>query len=442
MTRTRFTRAALTAAGLSVLFLVVYSGCNVLTSLRSDVGTIAFAWERHTPFVPLMIVPYMSIDLFFVLAPFLSTSDGERQRLAARIVMAILVAGLFFLVFPLRFAFERPVAPGALGALFDWFRAMDLPFNLAPSLHIALRTILAELYHRHTRGALRVAAHVWFFLIGLSTLLVWQHHLVDVVTGFILGGFCLIAFREPDADAPCSRVPNPRIALYYAAAAALSLLLGWLLRPWGVLTLWPVLSFGTMAAAYLRLGSAVLEKRDGRLTPGSRLAFAPVLFGQRVSLRYYRRQCRPWDVVAPGVWIGRVLNDSEAADAVSRGITAVLDLTGEFDEARPFIAVRYRNIPVLDLTAPTPGQLQAMAEFIEAESVRGTVYVHCKIGYSRSAAALGAWLLLSGRAQTAGEVIALLRGVRPSIVVRPEVERALAEFAAGKARGGNVMLAS
>ena len=442
MTRSRFVRAALTAAALSVLFLVVYSGCNMLTSLRSDVGTIAFAWERHTPFVPLMIAPYMSIDLFFVLAPFLCTSDGERRRLAGRVVMAILVAGLFFLVFPLRFAFERPVASGALGALFDWFRAMDLPFNLAPSLHIALRTILAELYHRHTRGALRVALHGWFFLIGLSTLLVWQHHIVDVVTGFILGGFCLIAFRETEADAPRALVPNPRIALYYVVAAALTLLLGWLLRPWGVLALWPMLSFGTLAAAYLRLGSSVFEKRDGRLSLATRFAFAPVLFGQRVSLRHYSRQCRPWDVVAPGVWIGRVLSDTEAAHAVSRGVTAVLDLTGEFDEARPFITARYRNMPVLDLTAPSPGPLRAMAEFIEAESARGTVYVHCKIGYSRSAAAIGAWLLHFGRAQTADEAIAHLRRVRPTIVIRPEMQRALSEFAAGKARCGSVMLAS
>ncbi len=62
---------------------------------------------------------------------------------------------------------------------------------------------------------------------------------------------------------------------------------------------------------------------------------APVLLGQQLSLLYYRRQCRPWDEAAPGVLIGRQLTDAEAAEAIRTGVTAVLDLTGEFSEAAP-----------------------------------------------------------------------------------------------------------
>ena len=94
-------------------------------------------------------------------------------------------------MFPLRFAFERPPADGWLGALFDWFRTLDRPFNLLPSLHIALCTILAEFYRRHTRGFLRRASNVWFVLIGLSAVLTYQHHILDVVGGFALGAYCL-----------------------------------------------------------------------------------------------------------------------------------------------------------------------------------------------------------------------------------------------------------
>jgi len=38
---------------------------------RANVPTLFFEWESAIPFVPLMIAPYMSIDLFFVGAPFL-----------------------------------------------------------------------------------------------------------------------------------------------------------------------------------------------------------------------------------------------------------------------------------------------------------------------------------------------------------------------------------
>src|SRR4051812_6829820 len=162
----KFLKPARTSALLSILFLVVYGSCNWLSSIRSDVSMFYFEWERHIPFVPWMIVPYMSIDLFFIAAPFLCTDNAELKILSRRIMFVILAAGAFFLLFPLRFAFVRPPVTGWSAPIFEAFRGMDKPFNLAPSLHIALRTILAAIYVRHTRGLLRFAVHIWFVLIG------------------------------------------------------------------------------------------------------------------------------------------------------------------------------------------------------------------------------------------------------------------------------------
>jgi 1-acyl-sn-glycerol-3-phosphate acyltransferase len=137
------------------------------------------------------------------------------------------------------------------------------------------------------------------------------------------------------------------------------------------------------------------------------------------------------------VWIGRRLDDREAAQAVARGVTAVLDVSAELSEPRAFTRVAYKNIQVVDLTAPTPAQLDDAVRFITAHAGEGIVYVHCKIGYSRSAAAVGAYLLAAGLARTTREAIAMLRVARPSIVVRPEAIAALRQFEArprGRAR--------
>jgi protein-tyrosine phosphatase len=415
------------SAGLSVLFLVVYGWCNWLTAQRHDVGTLYFEWERFIPFVPLMIVPYMSIDLFFVAAPFLCRSERELATLSKRILAAIAVAGICFLLFPLRFAFERPLASGWLGAVFDWFRAMDQPHNLLPSLHIAFRTILAQHYARHTRGLLRSASNVWFVLVGLSTLLTYQHHLMDVVAGFALGVCCIYFIRESALHLPVNA--NRRVGLYYAVAALIvACLIVWF-WPWGALLLWPALALAIVASAYFGLGPLVFHKAEGRMHWSAGLVLAACLIGQQLSLLYYRRQCRPWDKVEPEVWIGRILSDYEATEAVRLGVTAVLDLTAEFSEPKAFRALVYRNIPILDLTAPSLDQLREMATFIGDQSRRGIVYVHCKIGYSRTAGAAAAYLLQTGKASGVNEAIAMLRQVRPSIVVRPEVVAALSEFA-------------
>jgi membrane-associated phospholipid phosphatase len=189
-------KALAVSAGLSISFLIVYGGCNWITSHRTSVGTFYFDWERAIPFVPFFILPYMSIDLFFVGAPFLCRSDLELSTFAKRIATAIFVAGMCFLIWPLRFAFPRPHADGALGALFDWFRGMDAPYNLLPSLHAALMLILADVYFRHTRGLVRFAVAVWFALIALSPVLTYQHHLIDIFGGFVLAVVCFAVFRD------------------------------------------------------------------------------------------------------------------------------------------------------------------------------------------------------------------------------------------------------
>jgi membrane-associated phospholipid phosphatase/predicted protein tyrosine phosphatase len=412
--------------GLSALFLIVYGWCNWFTAHRSNVPTLFFEWERSIPFVPLMIAPYMSIDLFFVAAPFLCRDNRELATFSKRIAAAILIGGVCFLLFPLRFAFERPHAGGWLGALFDWFRGMDQPYNLLPSLHIALRTILAEIYARHTRGVWRYVSNVWFVLIGLSAVLTYQHHVMDVAAGFALGAYCLYFFRESAPRLPV--MVNRRVGAYYSIGTVVILGLAILWWPWGAFLLWPAISLGIAAAAYLGVGPGIFRKENGQLPWPSWWAFGPVLLGHKLSRLYYQRQCRAWDELTPGVWIGRTLNPREAAAAVQKGVTAVLDLTAEFSEPAPFREATYLNIPVLDLTAPTTEQLQEMAAFIARESVKGIVYVHCKIGYSRTAAAAGAFLIRAGIVTEVSEAIDLLRRVRPTIIIRPEVIRALRDF--------------
>lgn len=415
------------SVGLSGLFLILYPLCNWMAARHPHVPTLFFEWERGIPFVPIMIAPYMSIDLLFVAAPFLCQSKQELGTLSKRIIAALFVAGLCFLLFPFRFAFDRPHAAGWLGAIFDWFQGMDRPFNLLPSLHIAFCTILGDFYARRTRGPLRWASNLWFVLIALSAVLTYQHHLMDVVGGFALGAYCLYFF--PDRAAARMRGgENRRVASYYLVGGLASSALVVFWWPWGAFLLWPTIAFAIMAAAYFGIGSQVFRKEGGRVPWATWWALGPVLLGQHLSRFYYRWQCAAMNKLTPQVWIGGVLSPSEARVAASAGLTSVLDLTAEFSEPQPLRQLAYKNIPILDLTAPTPDQLEEILRFIEQESARGIIYVHCKIGYSRTAAVAAAWLLRSGVAATLSQAIEAVRRVRPCVVMRPEVLTALHEF--------------
>ena len=98
-------KACTVSAELSVLFLVVYSGCNWITGQRSHVGSFYFQWERGIPFVPFMILPYMSIDLFFAGSFFLCRNTSELRTHAARIVHRDLQEGA-----------RRPPDPGVVAS--------------------------------------------------------------------------------------------------------------------------------------------------------------------------------------------------------------------------------------------------------------------------------------------------------------------------------------
>lgn len=227
-------------------------------------------------------------------------------------------------------------------------------------------------------------------------------------------------------------IPNPRVAACYGAGAALAGLLAAAHWPWTAPALWPCLSLALLTAGYLGAGPAIYGKHSRGVPLWTRILMAPALLGQHLSLRYYRSRSRLWDEALPGVLMGRTPTPAEA-DLLRRQarVTAVLDLTAEFTEPAALRGVTHLNLPMLDLTRPTPRQMEAGVDFIRRQRAAGAVvYVHCKVGYSRTAAVVGAYLMATGRCRTADDAAALLRAARPGIVIRPEAMAALREYEA------------
>ena len=415
--------AAWTVALTGLLFIVAYNLCNRLTGLRSDVGVWAFSWERYCPVIPALIVPYWSEDLLFVIAPFLCRTREELTVHRKRIIFCILAGCIGFLLIPLRFAFPRPHVEGVFAPMFAALYTFDLPHNLFPSLHIALRTLLASMFLRVARGPWRWLTHVWLSLVAISTLVTWQHHIVDVLGGFWVGFIALHLYRFDET--PETRASNRTIAIGYAVLALACSQITRISWPWTFIFVWPAFAFGVGAFGYGGFGAGIYRKRDGRLKWPVKLLLGPLLFIQWLSWIYYRGKSARWSEVTSQVWIGALPTPEIAREAIAAGVTAVLDLTVEFSEAGPFLKTRYHHLPTLDLTAPNCSQLADAVRFIEHESARGIVFVHCKAGYSRSAGAVGAWLLETGRARTVEEVVAQLEAARPGIIIRPEIRDAL-----------------
>ncbi|MBL8322803.1 MAG: inositol phosphorylceramide synthase, partial [Acinetobacter sp.] len=165
---------------LAPLFFLSYGFANQYAAGLAEVPVMVFGWEKHIPLWPWTIVPYWSIDLFYGLSLLLCWNKFELRQHVLRLLTAQLISISCFLLFPLKFSFERPELQGFFGLWFDVLMGFDKPFNQAPSLHIVLLIILWDFYRRHASGRWKLVADIWAFLIGLSVLTTWQHHFIDI----------------------------------------------------------------------------------------------------------------------------------------------------------------------------------------------------------------------------------------------------------------------
>ena len=408
-------RALAWLAFLGPFFFATYGLATYLSSQRASVGAIVFDWERHIPFLGWTIVPYWTIDALYAISLFVCANRRELDTHARRLLTAQLAAVACFVAFPLRFTFERPPVGGSVGWLFDVLGRFDQPYNQAPSLHVALLVILWTLYAGKLDGAWRWALHAWFAAIAVSVLTTYQHHFIDVPTGALLGFACLWAWpmRAPPLRWVITRDPRRRtLALRYAAGALACASVAVTARGGALWLLWPALSLALVALAYFALGVAVFQKHEGRLSGAATALLLPYLVGAWLNARSRTGRLRTSNTVADGVRIGPL---PSRASLRRDGIRSVVDLAAELPvDARE---ARYAAFPVLDLVAADGETLTAAAHAIERARAHGPVLVCCVLGVSRSASAVAAWLVATGRAPDAARAIALVRRARPSIVL-------------------------
>jgi len=512
---------------LGPFFFLSYGLANNYTAGRDDIGSLVFGWEQHMPLWPWTIIPYWSIDLLYGLSFLLPRTRQEMDRHALALLTAQLISVGCFLLWPLRFTFERPGLDGVFGWLFDVLMGFDKPYNQAPSLHIALLVIIWTMFARHIhRQPWRWVMHGWMGLIGISVLTTWQHHFIDLPAGALAGFVCVWLWpREGLLPLQGARLAHAakrwRLAAWYGLGACLCAVLAGKLGGAWLWLAWPAVSLFMVALNYGVLGAGGFQKgSDGRLSNAACWLLAPYLVAAWINSRFWTWRHPQPDEVCDGVFLGRIPGRSEGAPfagivdlcaelpflacttaiagkpaptgiatgskacagpagaglptptgiatgakvyaaPAAEGLPAPTEIaTGAKVRAAPageglpaakgmataskvcavpvgagLPAMRpaqsaYRSLPTLDLIAADAKLLQQAADAIEHLRTQGPLLVCCALGYSRSASAVAAWLLLSGRCSDAAQAEALIRQARPGIVLHPAHHQVLQQLGA------------
>lgn len=182
-------------AGLA--FFAVYPSLNWITSLRPHRFHLYTQTELAAPFVPQFIWAYLSMYVLFLMPLFLLPA-ARMATLGKQLVAGTLLSGLLFLLLPADLGFTRtiPTDP-AYAQIYATLFSVDRPHNLVPSLHVVFSTAIilacADVASPQTRGLL----YAWLVIITSSTVLVHQHHLLDVAAAIFLVLVLRKSYRVP-----------------------------------------------------------------------------------------------------------------------------------------------------------------------------------------------------------------------------------------------------
>ncbi|CAA6821559.1 MAG: Ser/Thr and Tyr protein phosphatase (dual specificity) [uncultured Sulfurovum sp.] len=397
---------------LGIMFFLLYGSANHFAYLTAPHPVMVFDWEQHIPFIEASIVPYMASDLMFVLAFLLLYTRLELRILALRVFAIVTVSVICFVLFPLQFSFEKPEIE-QFTFLFTLLEA-DLPFNQAPSLHVSFAIVLYfSMREKIGSSWLKGLLALWFMLIIVSTLLVYQHHFIDVPTGALVGFLAVYFINKKKENRVLKAFMTPRslkMALYYLVGSIVFVLLAFNISAF---FLYVALSLFLVSVVYAFglhgwLMSSALPEYFLKY-----VIFAPYILANGLSWLYYKRKIPLMTDVKENVYFGRLYDAEEEKILKEKNIKNIINLATEHFLVKVSREPRVYNLAFLDQTIPNPELLHQAVLLIE-EHKKEAVYVHCALGLSRSVLVISAWLLYLGHSRD--EVEEMMKKIRPEYV--------------------------
>ncbi|EPJ46113.1 MAG: hypothetical protein OFPII_22760 [Osedax symbiont Rs1] len=374
-------------------FTSCYLYANFAASLL-ELPSLLFVVDSYQVLLKWMIIPYASSLLCYCAFFLLFKKIVDLRRLLAKLSWAVLIASSVFLLYPLKFSQPFPQLDGLLFTqAFSLLHGIDQPYNQAPSLHVIFAVIFYSEIVKLTRNTtLRAISRAWFALIIVSTWFTLQHHSIDIISGLAVGVTINLLIKHSAHYA----------SSLYLMAGGLSMLAMHFLAdkcyPAMVMMAYLATSLLATSLVYSFNEPRWLGKRSGRLSIYRGLLFAPYLLGYQLTWwlnnRYFPNSQRLTKVTEQ-LWLGPKLKP--ALVTLLPAEVSVFDLTAELNEQPSLLTGQYQNFPLLDLQAPSAGQLASIMSSLLAQlksqaQVDGTplasrstpvVYLHCAMGYSR-----------------------------------------------------------
>lgn len=172
-------------------FLFLWTVSHELSNMREVRYPLYFDWETGIQFREWALPLYFSLDIAVILFPFMFRSWREAFAPVGTLLIQTAIAAIFFMLVPIEPGYETT---GAWGTYF--YEPLGLEnfsrWNHAPSLHVAYAFTIAFVIGKHYGHCIFLLGLIWAIAVSISTMLVHEHYLVCILSGFALFVFTII----------------------------------------------------------------------------------------------------------------------------------------------------------------------------------------------------------------------------------------------------------
>ena len=197
---TRFKHLGMALSVFYLLYnLTTFYSISLYKLYPAKIHSLATPFDDVIPFIPVMIIPYSWSLILFVASFFLVRTAAQLSILTRRLILTTVFACFIFYCYPARFSFHRLIPDDWTQYGYQFLQLVDRPFNQLPSLHVSYAILLGvslrdviESKKIWVLSAYRLLLISICTLIIVSTVLTYQHHLLDVLGGAVLAGVVLI----------------------------------------------------------------------------------------------------------------------------------------------------------------------------------------------------------------------------------------------------------
>lgn len=141
-------------------------------------------FDAYVPLVPYFIIPYLALFPYMLATVYLVWATPYAETFFTSVAIAAWSAAFVWYFFPAGILRKREIGPDFFSQMIVWIYEHDQENNTFPSSHV-FYAIMCSYFLALAYPAFTLLFTVIGFLIAISTVLVKQHHLADIVGGIL-----------------------------------------------------------------------------------------------------------------------------------------------------------------------------------------------------------------------------------------------------------------